>query len=223
MPFKIYEFKTLVSGISFSQEDVILDLGCATGVQTLCLGKKCRRIVGIDPDSDAIACARVFSSHARNGALAEFRCGTLEAVHFQSNCFDKVFSICVIEHIPNYEQVMAEVYRILKPGGMFVLSVDSLELIDDQEILEKHRKDHKVVKYFHSDELNAVLEKIGFRNVKVYPIFRSAFAKKLFVKGVKNGFSFNPISAIINYTVLSLTELHPRHKKGLFFVAKCKK
>lgn len=47
-PFKIYEFKELLRGINFSRDDIILDIGCGVGLQTMLLGKRCKKVIGID-------------------------------------------------------------------------------------------------------------------------------------------------------------------------------
>ena len=46
------------------------------------------------------------------------------ALPFADASFDVVYSISVIEHIPNFEETIDEIARILKPGGLFVLTFD---------------------------------------------------------------------------------------------------
>ncbi len=222
-PFKIYEFKQLIKGEKFSKEDVVLDLGCGTGLQTLHIGKKCKQIIGVDPNESAIGHARKLSSECRSlNILNEFRCGKLEEENFCDNYFDKVFSICTIEHIPNYEETIKEIYRILKPGGKFLLSVDCLETIQDQKLLQKHKKDNYVIKLFKADELRNILETSGFKNVKVYPIFRSEFSRKLFIKGIKNCFRYGK-KFFLYYLVLIGKEALSKNDKGIFLIAKGEK
>lgn len=38
--------------------------------------------------------------------------------HFEAGCFDLVFGVSIIEHIPHPERFLEEVYRVLKPGGL---------------------------------------------------------------------------------------------------------
>lgn len=59
----------------------------------------------------------------------------------------------MIEHISNYVEVLREAYRILKKDGQMIFSVDCLESIEDNELLEKHKKEHYVEKYFKREEL----------------------------------------------------------------------
>ena len=98
-----------------------LDLGCGDGLLTrIVLDEGGRRqLVGVDPDPAEAEQAR--------------RLGIYEAVHVAGGAavpepdasFDWVLSNSVLEHIPEIEPVLAEVGRLLKPGGAFILTVPS--------------------------------------------------------------------------------------------------
>jgi SAM-dependent methyltransferase len=218
-PFKIYEFKELQKGLLFSKSDIILDVGCGTGLQTLCLGKTCNRIFGVDTSEEVIKLAEYFG--AKVGRVSsKFLCTNIEQAQFPNDYFDKAFSICVIEHIPEYEKVLAEIHRVLKQGGVFAFSVDALTKISG-DTLEKHRRDHHVAKYFSAKELIEVLRKTGFKNVQVYPIFKSDFAEKMFVEGIEQGFSRKYF--ILDFLRLFIEEKRTKNNEGIFLVAKCTK
>ena len=53
--------------------------------------------------------------------------------------FDAVYCISVIEHVPAFEGLLAEVRRVLKPGGLAVLTID-LDLRGDKEISPAQRQ-----------------------------------------------------------------------------------
>jgi 2-polyprenyl-3-methyl-5-hydroxy-6-metoxy-1,4-benzoquinol methylase len=111
MPFKIYQFNELKRGIKFSRDEVILDIGCGGGLQSILLGRKCKKVIGIDTSERAIRAAQLLQMrYGRKSANAEFYCVRLENAEFKNECFDKIFSIRVLEHIPNYIGVLREVY-----------------------------------------------------------------------------------------------------------------
>ncbi len=223
-PLKIYEFKELIKGIKFSNDDQILDLGCGSGLQTLLLGEAGNEITGVEVSEKEVAIARRKSEQLVSRIKSRFLCTKLEDADFEDESFDKIFSICVIEHISNYNEVLRETYRILKKQGQMTFSVDCLEPIEDKDLLEKHKKDHFVVKYFKADELKKLLEEAGFTEIDIYPIFNSSFAKNLFINGINNQFRYGFLSSIVNYLLLkSKEEQCSEINKGIFLVAKCSK
>ena len=221
MPFKIHEFRELLKGTKLARSDKILDLGCGGGLQSLILAGRCESIVGIDVDSAAIARARRNAAMVRGRISAEFHCARLEDAGFKAQSFDKIFSFCVLEHIANYAEVLHEAHRILKTGGWFIFSVDSLESITEKAALEKHQREHSVVKYFRPGELEALLQAIGFRKIQIYPLFSSRFAQKLFLRGLNQQFKFGRLRALLDYFFLAFVEKYHPGDKGIFFAIKC--
>lgn len=223
-PFKIYEFRELVKDVTISKDDVVLDIGCGNGIQTLLLGERCRKVIGIDVSAKAIATAQRIAAPLRRRIHSEFRCVRTETAGFRAEEFDKIFSFCVIEHIENHEEVLQECYRILKMNGEIILSVDSLEPIQDQRLIAKHRKDHSVQRYFRQDEINALLAGLGFKQIRVYPIFCSAFARELFIRGIETVFQFGYLQSVLLYRKLYRQErLCQQRGSGIFLVVKAKK
>ena len=224
MPFKTLEFRELLKGIRFSKQDRVLDLGCGTGTQTLVVGRRCGEIVGVDVSEGAVAQAQQMGTHFEGMIDASFHCTPVEEAGFAAESFDKVCSFCVIEHIPNYQEVLGELHRLLKPGGELILSADSLETIADAEILEKHAEDNFVVLYFREDTLRSALEEAGFRDIEIWPIFRSDYARREFVGGIPKQFGYSFVGAYLKYLRLRLSEaLTSKKKPGIFLIAQCRK
>lgn len=219
-PFKIIEFFELLKDINISKKDTILDIGCGGGIQTSCLGRMCKHITGIDIKCESLNSARHIAHIAK--VEAKFICTTIEEEKFLDESFDKIISICVIEHIPNYKKTLREVYRILKNDGEFICSVDSLTSIESNTLISKHKNDHKVIKYFDARELEMILSQTGFQKIRVYPIFKSDYAKKLFIKGIENHFQFC-YRNLLDYFIMRLSESRTKNMDGIFLIAKCKK
>ncbi|CAG1004019.1 Arsenite methyltransferase [Methanosarcinales archaeon] len=224
-PFKIYEFAELQRGLKISKDEMVLDIGCGSGLQTMLIGKKCKKVIGIDISEKAITIAKSISHYMKGRFNIEFRCIKLENANFENEFFDRIFSFCVIEHISNYSEILKEAHRILKNNGQMIFSVDSLENIKDIKLVEKHKKQHFVEKYFKKEELKTILEEIGFKRIEIYPIFKSNFARELFIEKVINRSSkFGFIIPILTYWVLRYEEYKYRDEdKGIFLIAKCYK
>lgn len=223
MPFKILEFRELLKGIEFRKSDRILDIGCGSGLQTAILGTKCRQAVGIDIDPESINSARHRAGLLKGKSNAEFYCTALENVDFGAESFERIVSFSVIEHIADYERTLRAAHRILKKGGQLAFSVDSLETIDDPEIIEAHRKACSVKQYFRSAELHLLLSRIGFREICTYPIFRSDFARDLFVRSLHRGFRFGFLESLLFYLMLRRFEDTRVGDRGIFLIVKCLK
>lgn len=223
-PFKIVELAELLKQTEIQSTDELLDIGCGSGTQTFLLAQKCRNVVGIDIDESELAIARWRYERLRHRFNCDFLCSTLQKASLASGRFDKAFSICVIEHMPDYPEVLCEVFRLLKPGGEFVLSADSLGGIEDPGLLERHRRDSFVERFFSVDELRDLLLHTGFQQVSVYPIFKGPYARRLFEWGIQNRFKFNRLYA--QYAagkIASEDSQLPDARQGMFLIAKCMK
>ncbi|MDU8910613.1 bifunctional 2-polyprenyl-6-hydroxyphenol methylase/3-demethylubiquinol 3-O-methyltransferase UbiG [Aestuariicoccus sp. MJ-SS9] len=96
----------------------VLDLGCAGGFMAEALAARGAQVTGIDPAADAIAAAR---AHAAQGGLKiAYDVGVGEELPYDNSSFDAVVCVDVLEHVRDLDQVMAEVARVLKPGGQFL-------------------------------------------------------------------------------------------------------
>lgn len=95
-----------------------LDVGCGNGAFTVGLGSGFSEIYGIDVENVRLA---DFHRKVRETGLKNFSIQSMsaEAMDFPDDYFDVVTAIEVIEHIPNLESALDEIYRILRPGGIF--------------------------------------------------------------------------------------------------------
>ena len=223
-PFKIYEFHELLKGQAFRSTDVALDIGCGRGLQTALLGRRCAKVIGIDISPNVVARALSDQAHVMKRIPCEFRCTTIEDAKFPDAFFDKIMSVCVIEHIPDYMSVLRECYRTLKPGGRMFVSLDSLATIDDEDLKLRHTEDNFVRHYFKPDAIRKDLESVGFKHVSVDPIFCSNFARDLFIRGIREKFTFRYLEAIRLSRVLAREErAATKRDRGIFLVARATK
>ncbi len=91
----------------------VADLGCGTGYGADALAAAGQRVVGLDRARPAV--------RARRGG-ARFVCGELERLPFAAGRFDRVTSFQVVEHFADPTDHLAEIVRILRPGGLALLS-----------------------------------------------------------------------------------------------------
>jgi len=95
----------------------VLDVGCGTGEITARLAAKfpSASFVGIDVEESHLARAR--ARCAELGARVRFECGDAMAMSFADASFDFVVCRHVLQAVPDAAQVLAEIRRVLRPGG----------------------------------------------------------------------------------------------------------
>jgi len=125
-----------------SDADWMLDLGCGDRrFEEICVRHTRLRYIGVDYDGD------------RPHLLAD-----AHALPFQDQAFSLVISVAVLEHLTFPDIAMAEIFRVLRPGGIFVGTVAFLEPF--------HMDSH-----FHMTHLGLarVLEQSGLEIVTIAP------------------------------------------------------
>lgn len=96
----------------------VLDLGCAGGFMAEALAERGAEVTGIDPAAKAIEAARAHA--AQTGHQIRYDVGVGEALPYEDAGFDAVVCVDVLEHVQDLAQVLAEVSRVLRPGGLFL-------------------------------------------------------------------------------------------------------
>jgi len=164
-----------------TEGEKVLDLGCGNGRWFKLFQKKKIDYVGVDFSEELIKVAK------RNYPQAKFQTADILKLPFPDNCFDKIYSIAVLHHIPSEElrlKSLKEAKRVLKPGGILILTTwkfhDKKELsllfkytilkligksnLDFKDVLEPWGK--KIKRYYHcfsKKELTGLVKKAGFK------------------------------------------------------------
>ena len=101
----------------------IVDVGCGIGGSSLYLAEKFNaRATGITLSSVQAARAGERASAAGSHDRAQFRVADAQQMPFADNSFDLVWSLESGEHMPDKEKFLQECYRVLKPGGTFLMA-----------------------------------------------------------------------------------------------------
>lgn len=92
----------------------LLNVGGSAGIIDHHLAQRFRHVVGIDIDENAIR----FAASRYSRPNLEFRLGDALALDYPDARFDVVVCSQVYEHVPDAARMMAEIRRVLKPGGL---------------------------------------------------------------------------------------------------------
>ncbi|TAN34629.1 class I SAM-dependent methyltransferase [bacterium] len=111
------QLEALVRG-RLTRESRVLDLGCGRGGVVELFWRDVRLAAGLDPDSPSLA------EHRAPG-MPIIR-GVGESLPFADGAFDLIVCLWVLEHLKAPQTVLAEVRRVLRPGGHFVFLTPNL-------------------------------------------------------------------------------------------------
>lgn len=96
----------------------VLDIGCGGGLLAEEFARLGCAVTGVDPSADSLAAAR---THAlREGLVIGYHRASGEALPFSDESFDVVYCCDVLEHVTEWERLIAETARVLGMGGIYL-------------------------------------------------------------------------------------------------------
>jgi ubiquinone/menaquinone biosynthesis C-methylase UbiE len=101
----------------------ILDAGTGPGIYAIQIAKLCpeSKVTGVDLSVKFLEIARK-NAEESGVANVEFKRGDLEELPFANHSFDKLVCAGVISAVPNRKTAAKELYRVLKPGGLAIIT-----------------------------------------------------------------------------------------------------
>jgi len=115
----------------------VLDVGCGWGLYAIVFARLGAVVYGQDLNEDSIARGKKLMSAI--GVNVTFKLGDARSLLFDDNSIDVVFSGDFFEHISNEDKVLVirEVYRVLKPGGLFTIKTPNLTYLKISLLFKK--------------------------------------------------------------------------------------
>jgi SAM-dependent methyltransferase len=150
----------------------VLDLGSGGGIDVLLSARRVGpsgKGYGLDMTDDMLALAR---ENQRKAAVenVEFLKGEMEHIPLPANSVDVIISNCVINRSGDKDQVLREVFRVLKPGGRFAVS----DVFTRGAVPEQVRKSMLlwvgcIAGALQEEEYTAKLTAAGFAGIEIEP------------------------------------------------------
>lgn len=107
--------QNLIRLLNPSEVGTYLDIGCGTGNYTCKLQKRGFKFIGIDPSGKMLDIAK-----SRNPKI-DWRTGTAENTGLSDQSVDGIIATLTVHHWRDLEKAFAELFRIIKPGGLIVI------------------------------------------------------------------------------------------------------
>ena len=145
-----------------SNEEKILDIGCATGNLTELLGEKTRNIVGIDLDKELLKEAKEKHPNLNFENMNMLKINE----KFEENSFDRVVSFGnTLVHLDSREEVeefFQKVYKTLKFNGFFIVQIINYNRVIEKNIKNLPTIDNEKVKFVRDYEYDKSIGKVNF-------------------------------------------------------------
>lgn len=184
----------------------VLDVGCGDGVLSYLIAKKNAAVSGLDYSEIAIE----FAKEKIKEYSIDFKRGSAYELPFEDDCFDAVVSSDVIEHLEDVPRYLSEIRRVLKDGGVAVISTPIK--------CTEHPLDKEHVVEWFQDEYKSVIEKqfsasdfyyshpLALQEIYSYLIFRKPWPRLLMnilslVINPFNGFASRFKYKVLQYSV----------------------
>ena len=183
--------KKVVKIVKDSNPDTILDIATGTGDLAINLAEtNASKIVGLDISSGMLDIGKDKIKRKHLEAKIDMVLADSENMPFEADTFDAITVAFGIRNFETLEKGLAEIYRVLKPHGTFVILETSMPTktpyLQGYKFYTKNilpvigkifSKDRSAYKYLcesasvfpYGEELNNILRKIGFINVEDFP------------------------------------------------------
>ena len=160
-----YQKKLQVTREYFHPDMEVLELGCGTGSTAIIHAPYVKHIRAIDISSKMLEVAQG-KADAANINNITFEQSGIDALNVQDNSLAVVLGLRILHLLENKEEVTEKVYKMLKPGGIFVSSTvclgDTMKFIKLIVPIGRLFALMPLVKVFSAKELEACLSNAGF-------------------------------------------------------------
>ncbi len=169
--------------------DKLLDIGCGDGTLGYFAKNNYNEVYGVDVSDIALKIAKGRGIITRKVNINE------ESLPFEADYFDAVTCLDVLEHVFEPEDLIKESSRVLKEGGIVVISTPNIRYwhhlydlafrgIFPKTSGDKEHYDGGHLHYFTFGDIEILLEKRGFKVLQMSGVFGKDFMKEFLSPGI---------------------------------------
>ena len=159
-----YAARWTVSLLEIQPESRVLEIGFGPGVSTQYASEKATVgfVVGIDHSETMVQAARRRNADAIRAGRMDLKQGDASSMPYPDESFDRMFSIHSIYFWARPVDCLAELRRVLKPGGVLAITIEPKD-----NWTEMQRRQSSVMTLYSGADLAAMFSSGGFRDVRV--------------------------------------------------------
>jgi len=151
--------------LDINPDDIILDVGCGGGININRMSKKAKKVYGVDYSIESVKLSREVNRQEISDGKVEVVKGDVQNLPFDDESFDIVTAFETVYFWPNIEKCFGEVKRVLKPGGIFLIGLESNG--SDNMIMKLSEKFIDMIVY-NDEELTEFLKNNDYTKITVY-------------------------------------------------------
>lgn len=151
--------------LDIQQDDVILDVGCGGGININRMSKKAKKVYGVDFSIESVKLSREVNSQEIADGKVEVVEGNVANLPFEDNSFDIVTAFETVYFWPDIEKCFGEVKRVLKPGGTFLIG---METNGSDSIIMRFWQHFIDMELYNDSEIKGFLKNNDYSDITVY-------------------------------------------------------
>lgn len=138
---------------------VVADLGCGTGNGAELIAPYVREVIALDQSTPMLEAARKRLAGLPN---VRFIDGPIEAIPLEDACVDAAMALMVLHHVPEPLEALAEMRRIVRPGGPALV----VDMVEHDRLDYRHTMGHRHAGFSRSG-MTELMTAAGFADVRV--------------------------------------------------------
>lgn len=190
---------------------LMLDAGSGTGIYSFSLANRVRQVEAVDVSEQKVESARAVNFFPNT----KFSVGDITALKYEDGVFDLIVCSDVLEHVKDDGRALSELARVLKDGGILLMTVPS----NSKRNSESYRKYGHERAGYATEDIMRMCERHGLQILKSEPY--SCFLSEAFSRTLSGVSRSSLLTAALFYPMyilaLAADILSERDHCGLFF------